>query len=176
MNNQASSFRASAATPRWYAQRWPWLLFGGPGIVVVASLSSAWLAVKSDDGLVATDYYKQGLLINRKLRQEAARVIEEPRATLTFTAGQRVSVRLDGIAKPPEGLRLSVGRPGDHVPTSSIELVKSADDGSAWTGTVPPFASGRLIVKLSSERWQLPITTLLAPLSVVRLGATDVRG
>ena len=39
----------------------------GPGIVVIASLGSAWLALKSDDGVVATDYYKQGLMINRTI-------------------------------------------------------------------------------------------------------------
>ena len=53
----------------WYRQRWPWLLMAGPALVVVASLYSGWLAVTSDDGVVADDYYKRGLSINRRLER-----------------------------------------------------------------------------------------------------------
>jgi len=56
------------ATP-WYRHRWPWFLIAGPGIVIVASFVTLGLAIKSDDGLVADDYYKQGLTINRTLAQ-----------------------------------------------------------------------------------------------------------
>ena len=55
----------------WYREPWPWLLMLGPAIVVVAGLYTAILAVRSDDGLVATDYYRQGLEINKKLSREA---------------------------------------------------------------------------------------------------------
>ena len=37
----------------WYRQRWPWLLFAGPAIVVVASFATLWLAASSDDGVIA---------------------------------------------------------------------------------------------------------------------------
>src|SRR3954470_9953714 len=47
-----------------------WLLIAGPLLVVVASLATAWIAYRSDDGLVASDYYKRGLLINRILPSE----------------------------------------------------------------------------------------------------------
>ena len=58
----------------WYRQRWPWLLIAGPAIVVVASLVTAWLAASTDDGVIADDYYKRGLLINQELeRTRAAR-------------------------------------------------------------------------------------------------------
>ena len=67
MKSPASSFRAERAVARWYREPWPWLLMAGPLVVVAASLASAWIAVKSDDGVVADDYYKQGLAINRKL-------------------------------------------------------------------------------------------------------------
>ena len=35
----------------WYRERWPWILMAGPATVVVAGLFTAWLAVRSDDGL-----------------------------------------------------------------------------------------------------------------------------
>ena len=54
----------------WYREPWPWLLMAGPAIVVVAALVTAYLAVSSDDGVVADDYYKRGLVINRVLERE----------------------------------------------------------------------------------------------------------
>ena len=56
----------------------------GPFVVVVASLASAWIAIASDDGLVAEDYYKQGLLINRRLAAMERIQTRDPSATITL--------------------------------------------------------------------------------------------
>jgi hypothetical protein len=70
MNTQAMD-----STP-WFRQRWPWLLIAGPAIVVVAGIVTIWLAIRSDDGLVADDYYKQGLAINQVIgRAERAQAL-----------------------------------------------------------------------------------------------------
>ena len=46
----------------------------GPGLVVVAGIATAVIAFRGADGLVADDYYKQGLGINRQIaRDQAAR-------------------------------------------------------------------------------------------------------
>ncbi|MCC7269385.1 MAG: FixH family protein, partial [Rhodocyclaceae bacterium] len=61
----------------WYAHRWPWLLMAGPAVVVVAGIVTAWIAATTSDGLVADDYYKQGLAINQRLaRQDAAAAMQ----------------------------------------------------------------------------------------------------
>jgi len=58
----------------WYRQRWPWLLISGPATVLVAGAITMWVAFSTSDGLVAEDYYKQGLAINKRLaREEVAR-------------------------------------------------------------------------------------------------------
>ena len=58
----------------WYRHLWPWLLLSGPAAVLVAGAITLWIAFASADGLVADDYYKQGLAINRRLaREEEAR-------------------------------------------------------------------------------------------------------
>src|SRR5512140_1636724 len=57
----------------WYREPWPWILMAGPAAVVVAGFVTAWLAVRSDDGLVMDDYYKEGLAINKTIgRSETA--------------------------------------------------------------------------------------------------------
>lgn len=57
-------------TRPWYRQLWPWLLISGPAAVLAAGAATLWLAISSADGLVAEDYYKQGLAINKRLARE----------------------------------------------------------------------------------------------------------
>jgi len=61
----------------------------GPAIVVVASLFTAWLAWSTDDGVVADDYYKRGLVINRELERSARGEALRLGAVLRATPGPR---------------------------------------------------------------------------------------
>jgi hypothetical protein len=54
----------------WYRHRWPWLLISGPAAAIVAGAVTTWIAFSSADALVAEDYYKQGMAINRLLAKE----------------------------------------------------------------------------------------------------------
>lgn len=56
----------NSSTP-WYKQAWPWILIALPGSVVIASISTYFLAVKGLDPVITTDYYKEGLAINTDL-------------------------------------------------------------------------------------------------------------
>jgi len=85
----------------WYRQLWPWLLLCGPAAVIVAGAATIWIAFASADGLVAEDYYKQGLAINKRLaREDEARRLGIT-AEVAFD-GQRLRVRLQG--QQPEAL------------------------------------------------------------------------
>ena len=79
----------------WYRQRWPWLLFAGPAIVVVAGLVTAWIAVVSDDGLIAEDYYKRGLLINKDLERTRQGDVLRMGAILRVAPGGVLTVESD---------------------------------------------------------------------------------
>ena len=59
-------------TKPWYREPWPWLLMSGPAIVVVAGIITTVLAVRTHDGLVVDDYYKQGLAVNKDLSRDLA--------------------------------------------------------------------------------------------------------
>lgn len=54
----------------WYRERWPWILMSGPAAVLVAGAFTTWIAFSTSDGLVAQDYYKQGLAVNKVLERE----------------------------------------------------------------------------------------------------------
>lgn len=64
-----SAMTMSESKP-WYKEPWPWILMAGPGLVIVAAIVTIWIAVVSADGLVADDYYKQGLAMNQRLERD----------------------------------------------------------------------------------------------------------
>ena len=85
----------------WYREPWPWLLMAGPAAVLVAGAITTWIAFSTSDGLVAEDYYRQGLGINRSLaRADAARNAGVV-AHLEFAGDRsRIAVTLEGPFAP----------------------------------------------------------------------------
>ena len=51
----------------WWKFPLVWMVIAGPAIVVVAGFVTLWLALRTPDPLVAGDYYRQGLEINKTL-------------------------------------------------------------------------------------------------------------
>ena len=82
----------------WYRDRWPWLLMAGPIIVVVAGFGTAWLAWSTDDGVVADDYYKRGLVINRELERAGRGEMLRLSAVLAIAPDGAVRLELSGAA------------------------------------------------------------------------------
>ncbi len=56
----------------WWKYGHVWLVIAGPALVVVASFVTLYLAVTRPDPLVAEDYYRQGIEINKMLGKAAA--------------------------------------------------------------------------------------------------------
>ena len=52
----------------WWKYGYVWMIFGGPAAVVVAGIATVWIAVASPDPVVAPDYYRRGVEINKTLR------------------------------------------------------------------------------------------------------------
>ena len=55
----------------WYREPWPWILMAGPAAVVVAGTVTAYIAFSGADRLVAEDYYKRGVEINRTIESRS---------------------------------------------------------------------------------------------------------
>ena len=85
----------------WYRQLWPWLLISGPAAVLVAGAVTTWIAFASADGLVAEDYYKQGMAVNKVLAREQRAAELGLSVDLQLTS-HSIIVRLRGAA--PEAL------------------------------------------------------------------------
>ena len=56
----------------WWKYGHVWLVLAGPAIVVVAALFTAWLAMRNPDPVLAEDYYRRGMEINKTLAKNKA--------------------------------------------------------------------------------------------------------
>lgn len=65
----------SAKTPHdpWWRHGHMWLVVCGPVAVILAGIATFWIAARSPDPLVAQDYYRQGIEINKTLAEEQAK-------------------------------------------------------------------------------------------------------
>lgn len=127
----------------WYRERWPWLLMIGPAAAVIGGLVTAYIAVTHQDGLVAEDYYKQGLAINRTLDKERAAGRLGLSAQLAFSDdGSRVRVYVTGSAAAPDRLALRLAHATRAGLDQTVVLVR--DPGGWFEGTV---SDGQIVGK-----------------------------
>jgi hypothetical protein len=166
MSNPRSSSRAESRARR---SHWPWLLAAGPAIVVVASLVTAWLAISRNDALVAEDYYKLGLTINRTLAASAP-AVRDPIATIVIAPSGEVRVDLHDASPEPTQMRLTVRRPGERQDAHVLRLAPAA--GGRWVGALQDLGPERRIVSLESDTWRLPVTVIERVPATFTLGAT----
>lgn len=59
-------------SPPWWTHGLVWLVIAGPVAVIVAGLVTVWIAVRSPDPVVAEDYYRRGVEINKTLARDKA--------------------------------------------------------------------------------------------------------
>ncbi|HEX7219025.1 MAG TPA: FixH family protein [Burkholderiales bacterium] len=134
----------------WYRQRWPWLIMAGPLAVLVAGAVTTWIAFASADGLVAEDYYRQGMGINRRLAREEAARAQGISAQVELSSS--IVVTLQGAA--PEALFVHLAhatRAGHDV---RLRLVPS---GGKYVAELPPLPPGRWHIAIEDPRgtWRL---------------------
>jgi hypothetical protein len=137
----------------WYRHRWPWLLMLGPGVVVVAGAITIWIAFASADGLVADDYYKQGLAVNRVLaKEEAARRLGIS-AEVRIGAGE-IAVQLAG--EQPQALFVRLAHATRAGLDVRLRLAPAAD--GAYRAELAPLAPGRWQIVIEDARGSWRIT------------------
>jgi hypothetical protein len=84
----------------------------GPAATVVAGFVTLYIAAAGSDPLVADNYYKEGLGINRMLERDRNASEHGYRAVVLVGAGgSRVRVHLSGQGKLPERVQLRFSHP-----------------------------------------------------------------
>ena len=163
---------ASANKPG-YRQLWPWLLALVPIATVIASAVTLWLAFRSEDGLVAEDYYKQGLTINRRIEREQAAARLGLSAQLQYNAAEgSVTVVLPAGTPRPPTLSLRVAHPTRSGHDQTIILQPTGPD--TYAGPLQLSAAPHWYVFLENEdsTWRLT-GELREGADAVRLGAGE---
>jgi hypothetical protein len=131
----------------WYREPWPWILMAGPAAVLVAGAATVWIAFSSADGLVADDYYKRGLAINRVLaREDNARRLGI-RAHIEAAHG-RLRVALAGAA--PEAIFAQLAHATRAGLDQRLRLARAAP--GLYEAELPPLAPGRWRIVLEDPR------------------------
>jgi len=162
----------------WYREPWPWLLMAGPAVVVVAGFATLWLAVSSNDGLVADDYYKRGLAINRTLDRDAAAARDGYSASARFDfQGRKVELALTANAAVPlpETLTLRILHPTRAGQDQLVLLRRStAGDYAGVTGMSP---EGRRLLQLEDTegRWRISGAAVFPSSQAVAMKSTAAR-
>jgi uncharacterized protein len=141
-------------TQPWFRQFWPWFLIALPASVVVAALSTAYIANRDADDLVVQDYYKDGLAINRQLEKEERATALGISAQLQFS-GNKVTVAVTGPVAEPE-LRLLLSHPMEADRDFTVTLARAGAglySGTLDNGIAPHWHW--TLVQPSANDWRL---------------------
>lgn len=141
---------------------WPWALFGLPVLTMVAGVITIALAVNSDDGLVADDYYKQGLAINQALARDEAAKRHGLRASVSLKEGRLYASVAANAAYPlPRSLVMRWTHPTQAGADQILSLTEFKGEG--YVADLPPLAVGRWNVSIEdpSREWRLVTATTL---------------
>ena len=149
--------RTPRASP-WYREPLVWLVLAIPAAAVLAGAVMLVLANATWDGLVADDYYRRGMEINRSLARDAEAARLGLEAVVSFPAPGVVKARLTGqdpATAMAAGTRLDLrfahaGRAGADVAVSMTR-----DTAGTWHGALPPLPPGKWYVELGNDEWRL---------------------
>ena len=137
-------------TQPWYRQFWPWFLILLPASVVVAALSTAYIASEGADDLVVEDYYKDGLAINRQLEKKE-RAQQLGLSAIPRFSTERVTVTIAGpVSATP--LQLVLSHPMEADRDFTVTLVQK--DPHTFVGT---------LVHPIAPHWHWTLAPLVAP-------------
>jgi hypothetical protein len=146
----------------WYKERWTWLLMLMPATAIVAGFITLWLAITSFDGLVADDYYKQGLAINQTLARANAAQERGLVGQVKFSADE-ISVGLaarSGVELPSK-LLVTLAHPTKGGLDQQLVLERSGD----W----------KVLIEDESRSWRLSGTAFLPAETEIRIDSSDLK-
>lgn len=148
----------------WYKEPWMLLVVGGPVVVVFAGFFTFYLAWQGADKVVAKDYYKQGLNINKAISRDAkaSELKMQARVQIDNVTGKLI-LQLEGNAELPPTVLFSASTRSST--SSEFELLRKATLTQVLAGKYEgvlkiPAASDSLArklwhVKIESEDWRL---------------------
>lgn len=149
----------------WYKEPWLLLVVGGPLIVVCASIFTGVLAWRGSDKVVAEDYYKQGLMINKDLLRDAnARELQMSAVISLDLVAHRLKMSVSANKPLPDTVQMSLASSGGAT-TSVTEVIRRLPmqqispgeyEGDMKLASNFSIETGKLLhVKVETTDWRL---------------------
>lgn len=165
---------------KWYKEPWLLLVAGGPAIVVCASIFTGAIAFRGSDKVVAEDYYKQGLMINKDIQRDAKARELHLGASLSLDASAgKLRMQLVGDGMLPEAVKLSLANAAESGSSVNeivhrLPMVKVSPgvyEGDLKLVSDISASSVKLFhIKLETTDWRLTGDWFEPAQKVVRLG------
>ncbi len=150
---------SNTAVLPWYRYPMVWMIVGIPFSAIVMGAIMIWLAITTDDGLVADDYYKQGMAINRDLHRDAMAQEKALSAALEMNDSDgliRMNLAFDkgGLESYPDALQLKLQyATHDH---NDVHLMLNHGQGDRYIGMIrQALIPGKWYLELSQGEWRL---------------------
>lgn len=174
MNTHAG--KVSAESGPWYKERWTWLLMTMPVLAIIGGGITMWLAITSFDGLVADDYYKQGMGVNKVLARAAAARDLGLKGRVLFSM-EEVTVEL--TARPgvqlPKDIMLTLAHP---TRGGADQVITMNGAGGVYRARIPNAlvsAHWKVLLEDESHVWRLSGAAFLPTETEIRIDAADVK-
>ena len=141
----------------WHKYPLVWMMIAIPFSAVIMGVVMIWLAVDTDDGLVADDYYKQGLEINDVISLDRRATELELKAVISFNVTDRViNLKFDkGLLEGyPQTLQLNFQHATHANSDVFVELSHGIND--SYIGYLQQTLSeGVWYFEVSDDDWKL---------------------
>ena len=148
-----STLIAPTDTLPWYRQFWPWFLIMLPASVVVAGFTTLYIANRHSDDLVADDYYKEGLAINRRI--ERTQNAKNLGIALSFSISERIVTVHSSGPLDADTLNLTLSHPLEADRDINVTLNRAAP--GVYMAGIPAALAPRWhwAVEDGSAHWRL---------------------
>ena len=149
------TFKREPARP-WYREPIMWLVIAFPLTSVIVGFVSLALAIRSDDGMVEDDYYKQGMTINRVLARDKAAATQDLTGTVELDAARHeLLVRLTArqALTLPDNIQIKLMHATRAGFDRSLVLPRQPD--GTYRAPLPEFVPGHWAVQLTAQDWRL---------------------
>ena len=166
-----SSIAVNTPSKPWYNHPLVWMMIAIPFSAVIMGIVLIWLAVDTDDGLVADDYYKRGLAINEVISRDIkaaelglSAVIELDNST------KAIKVQFDKglLSEYPDTLSLNF-RHATRA-NSDVSVTLNHGIGNQYIGVVHKIISkGVWYFEIADKDWKLNARTHVEAKNIIHL-------
>ena len=140
----------------WYRHGWPWFLMLFPALAVVAGLITLVIAVRTFDGMVVDDYYKEGRAIVRSIeRTDHARELGLKASVRITDERLRLELSATDAASLPETVLLTIAHP---TRDGHDQVLRLSGPGGVFEAAIAPLSAGRWLFQIEDadgRSWKL---------------------